>query len=141
MIKPVTLSIIFILLTAFLYAAVNAAPGTIKLDSLMDKYQAVQFDHSKHTSLAGDCGACHHEHSGSRSTCKDCHSVSKAVFQNSVSKSFTACKNCHDAVSPDNPGMPGLKAAYHRVCFECHRGLGNVGTDPAGCTEMCHSKL
>jgi len=138
---PVTLSILSILLMAFLYATVTADSGLVTLDSLKDKYEAVQFDHSKHTGLAADCGTCHHEHGGNRSTCTDCHSLDKAVFQNAVTRSFTACKNCHDAISPDNPGMPGLKAAYHRVCFECHRGMGNVGTDPAGCTEMCHAKI
>ncbi len=36
--------------------------------------------------------------------------------------------------------MPGLKTAYHKQCFSCHRGMGNIGTDPKGCAEICHAK-
>jgi hypothetical protein len=48
------------------------------------------------------------------------------------------CKNCHGAFDRDNAGMPGLKEAYHRKCFSCHRGMAGIGTDPKGCARMCH---
>jgi predicted CXXCH cytochrome family protein len=51
-----------------------------------------------------------------------------------------ACKSCHSSYDPANPNMPGLKTAYHSQCFQCHRGMGNVGIDPKGCTVMCHAK-
>jgi len=138
--KRAILSGIFILFTIFLYAAVNADSGLFKLDSLADKYEAVQFDHAKHISMVDNCGTCHHEHASNSLICMDCHSVSKSTFQTSVVRSFMACKNCHDSVNRDNPGMPGLKAAYHRVSFDCHRGMGNVGMEPKGCSELCHAK-
>jgi hypothetical protein len=130
----------FLLFAAFLYGAVKADSGLVKLDSLEDQYEAVQFDHAKHISMTDNCAACHHEHAGNRMLCMECHTVSESTFQNSVARSFMACKNCHGSVDRDNPGMPGLKVAYHRVCFDCHRGMGNVGVEPRGCAELCHAK-
>ncbi len=137
----IILTIICIFFTASLYAEITNSNLFFKLDSISDKYEPVKFNHSKHISIAGDCGICHHQH-GNNSTlpCKDCHSVAPSTFRNSVVNGFMACKNCHSAFNPDMPGMPGLKVAYHRTCFQCHRDMGNVGKDPKGCTEMCHAK-
>lgn len=116
-------------------------PSIVKLNSLPGVYTAVTFDHQKHSLMAGECSKCHHEHKDSKSlTCKNCHAISPAAFKDSVVNSFIACKNCHSAYNPANPEMPGLKVAYHRTCFECHRGMGNIGLDPKGCTQMCHAK-
>lgn len=116
-------------------------PGVVTLDTISDKYEAVRFDHEKHSSMSGNCGTCHHEHGNSGTLpCKDCHSVSPATFKNSVVNSFRACKNCHVIYDPKNPVMPGLKVAYHKTCFQCHSEMGNVGEDPKGCTEVCHAK-
>lgn len=129
-----------ILIIIFLYAAINADSGLFILDSLTEQYEAVEFDHSNHMLLADSCGTCHHEHGGSRSQCNDCHSVSESTFKSSVVNSFSACKDCHDDIDPDNPGMPGLKVAYHRVCFTCHIEMSDIGIDPQGCAETCHAK-
>lgn len=116
------------------------APDIITLDSLSDKYEPVFFTHERHTALAGNCGTCHHEHGNSGTLpCKSCHSLDAASFKNSVTHSFTACKNCHGAYSPASPNIPGLKAAYHAQCLQCHKGMGNVGKDPKGCAELCHA--
>jgi len=137
--KSVILSVVFMLSAAFFCAEVQADPGLIRLDSLMDQYEAVLFDHTKHISMADNCGICHHEHGSNNMICMDCHSIDKSTFQHSVASSFMACRNCHDAFDRDNPGMPGLKAAYHQVCFDCHRGMSNVGIEPKGCAEICHA--
>jgi hypothetical protein len=34
-----------------------------------------------------------------------------------------SCKNCHGVFNPNMPGMPGLKVAYHRTCFQCRNFL------------------
>lgn len=142
--KTVIISLIFILcisFTASLYAGNAKAPGIVKLDALSDKYEPVRFDHEKHAVIAGNCGTCHHEHGNSGTLpCKDCHAVGPSTFKNTVTNNFMACKNCHSDYEPSNPSMPGLKVAYHQTCFECHRGMGNVGIEPAGCTQMCHAK-
>ena len=116
-------------------------PGDRVLDSLKDAYSPVKFDHAKHTMIAGNCSTCHHEHGNSEALpCKQCHALTPATFKNSAVHGFMPCKNCHGAFDRDNAAMPGLKTAYHRRCFSCHRGMGNIGTDPKGCTEMCHTK-
>lgn len=116
-------------------------PGVRVLDSIKNAYSPVTFDHAKHVSLAGNCASCHHEHTmGEGLPCKQCHAITPAVFKSSVSHSFMACKTCHGTFDRDNAAMPGLKTAYHVKCFSCHRGMGNIGTDPKGCAELCHEK-
>lgn len=129
------------ILAAPLIGAAADAPGKRVLGSLEDRYNPVTFDHPKHVAIAGNCAACHHEHAmGNGLPCKQCHTLTPATFRNSTSRSFFACKSCHNEFDRDNPGMPGLKTAYHRQCFTCHRGMGNIGTDPRGCTELCHAR-
>jgi hypothetical protein len=131
---------LFCAMTVYAGSAVKG-PTTATLDSLSEKYGPVIFDHAKHTVIAGDCGICHHQHDHFAALpCKECHSLDPSIFKNSVVNSFMACRNCHDRPDPSNPGMPGLKVAYHEKCFHCHRGMGEVGISPKGCTLMCHSK-
>ncbi|GBD98030.1 nine-heme cytochrome c precursor [bacterium BMS3Abin07] len=116
-------------------------PGVCILDSLTDLYEPVKFDHAMHTFIADNCGMCHHQHPDSEAQrCKNCHSLNASIFKKSVVNSFLSCKTCHGTYDPANPDMPGLKVAYHRQCFQCHRGMGNVGKDPRGCTKQCHAK-
>lgn len=116
-------------------------PGIRTLGSIADQYTPVKFDHSKHVMIAGSCAACHHQHQDSKKlNCTDCHAIAPSVFKNSVTNSFLACSACHGAYDPANPSVPGLKVAYHKQCFQCHRGMGNIGMDPKGCTEICHAK-
>lgn len=141
-ILTVTFAISISIFAASLYAG-NAAPSpeVITIDSLTDKYEPVFFTHARHISMAGGCGTCHHEHGNSGTLpCKECHSLAPSAFKNSVTRSFIACKGCHGAYSAANPKVPGLKVAYHSNCFQCHRGMGNVGIDPKGCTELCHAR-
>jgi hypothetical protein len=128
---------------ASLFAANQAAkaPDMVTLDSISTTYEPVFFTHERHVSLAGDCSVCHHEHQSIKSLpCKDCHSLPSSAFESSLTKNFTACRNCHGSASPDTPAVPGLKVALHQTCFQCHRGMGNIGADPKGCTEICHAK-
>ncbi|HEX9021497.1 MAG TPA: cytochrome c3 family protein [Nitrospirota bacterium] len=116
-------------------------PGLVKLDTLADIYRPVLFNHEKHTAIAGDCGICHHQHGKNASLpCHECHSLKASAFKSSATGSFMACKNCHGALDPAVPQMPGLKVAYHRQCFQCHRGMNDVGVSPKGCTQTCHDK-
>jgi hypothetical protein len=150
--KPIVFIIVVslcILLTPAIYAenAQQSAsakwkmPKIVALDSVTDKYEPVKFDHEKHVAIESNCSKCHHQHPNPKSlSCSECHSISSAEFGKSVGHSFLACKSCHGTYDISNPGMPDLKVAYHRVCFECHRGMGNVGLDPKGCTETCHAR-
>ena len=119
----------------------GSSPGVRVLNSLMNQYGPVRFDHEKHVSIAGSCAACHHEHKeGSAFSCKSCHSLTPSAFKGSAHQSFTACRNCHGEADPNTPGIPGLKTAYHKQCFQCHRGMAGIGSDPKGCAELCHAK-
>jgi len=125
---------------AYLSAGEMRQPGVRVLGSLSDKYTTVTFDHSKHVTIAGNCAACHHHGNGATSTCKECHALSSAAFKSSLIASFMPCTNCHGAYDRENASMPGLKVAYHKKCFECHRGMGDIGLNPKGCTELCHAQ-
>jgi hypothetical protein len=139
LINTVVLS--FCLLTGAYLSSAASAPGMRVLDSLQNTYTPVKFDHPKHVSLAGNCSTCHHEHGiADGLPCKQCHALTPQNFKNSVTHSFMACKDCHGAFDRDNASMPGLKTAYHKQCFKCHRGMGDIGTDPKGCTEICHAR-
>ena len=116
-------------------------PGKVILGTLADRYRPVAFDHAKHVGMAGSCAECHHQHEGDRAlTCTGCHRMDAAVFRKNVDLArIRPCGGCHPAKdNPGNPGMPTLKAAYHRACIQCHRDVGSVGKDPKGCTETCH---
>jgi hypothetical protein len=137
----ITVALGLCLIPAAFLSAAPGVPGVRVLDSIKDIYTPVKFDHPKHVSIAGNCSACHHEHRiADGLPCKQCHAVTPQTFKNSVTHSFMACKNCHGAFDRDNAAMPGLKTAYHMQCFKCHRGMGNIGTDPKGCIELCHDK-
>jgi hypothetical protein len=118
-------------------------PDTVILESLANRYEAVEFDHSGHVDMASGCGDCHHQHGTDQLLgCRKCHSLDPSAFRKSVNvETFRSCKECHAGPSPKpDPARTGLSAAYHRACFRCHREVGSVGEDPKGCTEVCHAK-
>ena len=122
-------------------AGAHAPRNSIKLDSLVNMYKAVLFDHEKHAAIANDCGVCHHQHGKNSSLpCHECHNIKASIFKSSTRGGFMACKNCHGTFDPSSPQMPGLKVAYHKQCFQCHRGMADVGISPKGCIAMCHDK-
>lgn len=119
-------------------------PKVVVLDSISTHYEPVIFDHETHVMIAGgegNCSECHHQHPAiGTQLCNDCHSIDSAEYRRSVVHSFLSCQSCHGTYDVSNPAMPGLKVAYHGTCFKCHKGMGNIGIDPKGCTEMCHAK-
>jgi hypothetical protein len=134
------LSLCILFAAAYLSAGETRLPGVRVLGNISDKFEPVTFDHPKHVSIAGKCDACHHHGNGNSSSCKECHALSPSAFKNSVVNSFMPCTNCHGAYDRENAAMPGLKVAYHKKCFECHRGMGDLGLNPKGCTELCHAQ-
>ena len=120
-------------------------PDTVILDKLVNLYQGAEFDHELHTEIADDCTLCHHHSVGIPTTnekCARCHSSEEVL-------TTVACMDCH-AIEPfsalylsekeDNKDVyhidkPGLKAAYHLSCLNCHIEMGG----PEGC-EDCHER-
>jgi len=116
-------------------------PGTIVIDHIQKQYSPVTFDHAMHAGLAENCGKCHHQHSEKMiSVCKECHALNADAFKSSAKEGFLPCSGCHSDYSADAPGMPGLKVAFHKKCFECHVGIGELGSSPRGCSQTCHTK-
>ena len=122
-------------------ASEKGLPGMRTLGSISDQYTPVKFDHPKHVMIAGSCSTCHHQHQDVKKlNCMGCHALAPSVFKNSVKNNFTACSACHSTPDPSNPTVPSLKVAYHKQCFQCHRGMGDIGVEPKGCTEICHAQ-
>lgn len=148
--KPKLINVFpMILLCGLLWAVSSAAatgqgPAEVKLDRLVNLYDAVSFDHASHVEIAGDCATCHHHTTGDGAgggRCQRCHAQSPKSAD-------VACRNCHVA-EPFTAAQlehkaddryqyhidkPGLKAAYHWNCLGCHEESGG----PTGC-EDCHS--
>lgn len=89
-------------------------PESFTLGHIAKIYEPVRFSHGNHSSVAGECGSCHHHSEvGQTPPCQKCHGAS---------------------LESKGSGMPGLKDAYHRQCMGCHK---DMGTGPVGCGE-CH---
>jgi len=126
-------------------AATGQGPAEIKLDRLVNLFDAVTFDHASHVEIAGDCATCHHHTTGDGAggeRCGRCHAQSPKSAD-------VACQSCHEA-DPFSAAQlereesdryqyhidkPGLKAAYHWNCLGCHEESGG----PMGC-EDCHAR-
>lgn len=123
-------------------AAEPGGPDTVELDRLAGPYGPVEFSHGRHARrFAEGCGDCHHQHRGyEKQPCKRCHAIDVAQFKESVVRSFRPCGNCHGDYDPATPDVPGLKVAYHQVCFSCHTEVGDTGASPASCDQQCHTK-
>ncbi len=120
-------------------------PDSINLDSLVQYYEMVNFDHAKHVGLSKDCAVCHHHTTGTAvesAICIRCH-------KNSGANAVVSCRGCHAArpfsaetinANRQNPltyhkDKVGLRGAYHQSCRGCHVQYGA----PTGCQD-CHSR-
>jgi len=120
-------------------------PDVVMLDKLANLYSGAEFDHEYHTEIIDDCTLCHHHSVGIPATdekCIRCHNSENVLEK-------VACIDCHSAEPfsaqylSEKEGMrdvyhidkPGLKAAYHLNCLNCHVEMGG----PEGC-EDCHER-
>ncbi|MGD2272047.1 MAG: cytochrome c3 family protein, partial [Desulfobacterales bacterium] len=110
-------------------------PDKIIIDGLMNKYKAVDLPHRKIVatllSKIQDNKLANYFHSERGTICQGCHHNSP------LSKKPPRCASCHgQPFDPDHPLRPGLMAAYHGQCMECHKEMGiekPVATDCNGC--------
>ena len=120
-------------------------PEQVSLDSMSVLFEGVEFDHAMHTDLGEDCSACHHHTTGTGTLderCISCHADSEEV-------ATVACSSCHvsDPFSAEHINRkaldvyqfhvdtPGLKAAYHWNCVNCHEAMDG----PTECQD-CHAR-
>ena len=115
-------------------------PDLVELESLVNIYGPVTFDHALHVEITS-CAACHHHTTGlpvEDEQCLRCHKESDTADE-------VTCAGCHPA-NQGNAKMEkngdlfhlertSLKRAYHLNCLGCHNDMDG----PTGC-EDCHSK-
>ena len=89
------------------------------LDELENEYDPVYFNHRVHAQMSEMSGGC-----------QNCHHFVPP------SAGHPACKECHQPESRrDGKNLPGLKAAYHKQCLDCHSEWGSESH-----CEVCHVK-
>ena len=117
------------------YADPGAMALKVRIDALVDKYEANVFNHARHVNsimnrISGDKLA-QAFHSAPETLCQTCHHHSPA------SATPPKCVSCHTpGIDKQNPGRPPLKAAYHLQCMGCHDGMNvrrPAKTDCTGC--------
>lgn len=125
--------------TGATYPAVDI-PETVVIKALSKDYEPVQLPHrkivAKLTADIRDDRLAAHFHSDPGTICQGCHHNSPA------SKTPPQCGSCHGKPFEGGDGgaaRPGLTAAYHRQCMECHEILNLAKPDSRDCTS-CHIK-
>ena len=88
------------------------------LDEMEKVYDPVYFSHEKHAQMSEMSGGC-----------TNCHHFVPAT------QGHPACKECHAPNAENSKIEPGLKAAYHRQCLDCHSEW-----DTETHCEWCHRK-
>lgn len=118
-------------------------PDTVTLNGQSKLYKPFDFSHAKHIQFTHECSYCHHHTTGTLvldPNCIRCH-------RNSSETKNVSCKGCHlidpfsaTAIKGKDPKQyhhdtPGLKAAMHRTCIDCHEKISG----PTGCQD-CHQR-
>ncbi len=111
-------------------------PETVVIDSLSEKYEPVKLPHRKIVNALyngiKDNKLANYFHHEKGTMCQGCHHNSPAA------KNPPKCGNCHGRpFSQKDPFKPGLMAAYHRQCMECHKEMGIEKPVATDCT-ACH---
>ncbi len=113
-------------------------PENVEIRALSRIYEGVKLPHrrivkalAKGASESRLAGAFHRDPG---TLCQGCHHHSP------VAKKPPACASCHgQPFDPRQPGRPGLQAAYHLQCMECHRSMGIAKPAATDCTG-CHKE-
>ena len=113
-------------------------PETVVIKALSNKYEAVKLPHRKIvTTMAGKIKTnqlANYFHYKNGTVCQGCHHNSPAA------KEPPKCVSCHGKpFNAKDPFKPGLMAAYHRQCMECHKAMGIQKPVSTDCTE-CHQE-
>ena len=116
-----------------------AAPDSVAIGSLSKIYEpCTVFDHASHLQHMKDAakGALPKAfHSNDAALCAGCH------HHTPVGQTPPKCGTCHgQAFQDQDPSRPGLKAAYHIQCNQCHKTM-MPGSEPVAPTDCkgCHA--
>ena len=118
--------------------SVDQIPETVTIKTLSDSYEAVNLPHRKIVLKLAE-GVKNSKmaaffHTAPTTLCQGCHHNSPATVKP------PQCGSCHGRSSDDlNPTRPGLMAAYHQECMQCHDKMGLEKPGSRECT-ACHAK-
>jgi hypothetical protein len=113
----------------------DAVPETVLIKGLSRQYEPVKLPHRKIVQALAkgvkESKLAANFHPDPGTLCQGCHHHSP------LSTKPPACASCHGRSFDDrNPSRPGLQAAYHLQCMECHHQMGiekPAATDCTGC--------
>ena len=113
-------------------------PETVAIKALANKYEPVKLPHRKIVNALFNniknnklANYFHHEKG---TVCQGCHHNSPATNKP------PNCASCHGKpFNEKDPFKPGLMAAYHRQCMECHKAMDIKKPVSTNCT-ACHPK-
>jgi hypothetical protein len=117
---------------------VEDIPETVAIKTLMNTYEPVNLPHRKIVqSMVKNVGTnklANYFHHEKGTVCQGCHHNSPAALKP------PQCVSCHGKpFNEKDPFKPGLMAAYHRQCMECHKAMGINKPVSTNCT-ACHAK-
>ena len=113
-------------------------PETVEINALKDQYASVKLPHRKIIRTLSnnikDNKLVAYFHPDKNTLCQGCHHHSPAA------KKPPSCASCHGRPFDErDPSKPGLMAAYHRQCMECHEAM-NLEKPVATDCVACHKK-
>ena len=114
------------------------APETVTIDLLAADYSPVEYPHQqvveKLQQISDSSELAKRFHGSGETLCYGCHHNSPA------GQKPPSCSSCHEPEHFDNhdAGRPGLKAAYHLQCLDCHRSME---IEPQACGTGCHTPV
>ncbi|MFW6054424.1 MAG: sulfate respiration complex hexadecaheme cytochrome HmcA, partial [Thermodesulfobacteriota bacterium] len=117
----------------------NEIPEQVEISELSRQYGPVTFPHRMiaRELRAGmiDSRLAAAFHQDKTTLCRGCH------HHTPPSENPPPCSSCHsDLLSRKAPDRPGLKAAYHLQCMDCHTWMGIDEPADTDCTS-CHEQL
>ncbi len=118
--------------------SVDQIPEMVKIEKLSKEYEPADFPHRRIVlklaeSVRGNRLA-EHFHTDLTTLCQGCHHNSPASVKP------PQCASCHGKTSEAlNLTRPGLMAAYHQQCIQCHDMMGLEKPATRDCTS-CHAK-
>jgi hypothetical protein len=116
----------------------SEVPENVEIKRLMNQYGPAKLPHRKIVrTLASnikDNQLVRYFHQNQNVLCQGCHHHSPAA------KKPPSCASCHgQPFDEQDPLKPGLMAAYHRQCMECHEAMGLEKPLATDCV-ACHQK-
>jgi hypothetical protein len=118
--------------------AETEVPEKVEIKTLMNQYGPVKLPHRRIIqALSGnikDNKLVRYFHRNKNVLCQGCHHHSP------LAQKPPSCISCHGRPFDErDPSRPGIMAAYHRQCMECHEAMGIEKPVATNCV-ACHQK-